>query len=87
MHHHRADLRRVTNLLSNGIRFTSTSCQSPKHSLNREPLLISLAVRRIEVRFDLSLEPPAEACLVPRLPEPPVDGYMKVEVWTFDRLA
>jgi signal transduction histidine kinase len=43
----------VTNLLSNGIRFTSTS-----------------EVRRIELRFDLSFEPPAEGtCVMPALPD------------------
>jgi signal transduction histidine kinase len=43
----------VTNLLSNGIRFTSTS-----------------EVRRIELRFDLSFDPPAEGtCVMPSLPE------------------
>jgi len=43
----------VTNLLSNGIRFTSTS-----------------EVRRIELRFDLSFDPPAEGtCVMPSLPD------------------
>jgi signal transduction histidine kinase len=43
----------VTNLLSNGIRFTSTS-----------------EVRRIELRFDLSFDPPAEGtCVMPGLPD------------------
>lgn len=45
-------LSRVTNLLSNGIRFTSTS-----------------EIRRIELRFDLSFDPPAEGtCVMPALP-------------------
>lgn len=43
----------VTNLLSNGIRFTSTS-----------------EVRRIELRFDLSFDPPPEGtCVMPGLPD------------------
>lgn len=44
----------VTNLLSNGIRFTSTS-----------------QVRKIELRWDLSFDPPLPGtCVMPRLPEP-----------------
>lgn len=43
----------VNNLLSNGIRFTSTS-----------------EVRRIELRFDLSLDPPADGtCVMPSIPD------------------
>lgn len=43
----------MNNLLSNGIRFTSTS-----------------EVRRIELRFDLSFDPPAEGtCVMPAMPE------------------
>jgi CheY-like chemotaxis protein len=46
----------VTNLLSNGIRFTSNS-----------------DVRRIELRFDLSFEPPDDmSCQMPRLPRKPL---------------
>ncbi|ORY35646.1 hypothetical protein BCR39DRAFT_511288 [Naematelia encephala] len=47
----------VTNLLSNSIRFTSNS-----------------NVRKIELRYDLSFEPPDDtSCLMPRIPELPVD--------------
>lgn len=35
-------------------------------------------VRRIELRFDLSFEPPADSsCLMPRLPDPPAPGSLK----------
>ena len=51
----------VTNLLSNGIRFTSNS-----------------SVRRIELRFDVSFDPPtAGTCVMPGLPDPLAPGQLK----------
>lgn len=51
----------VTNLLSNGIRFTSNS-----------------SIRRIELRFDVSFDPPTDGtCVMPGLPDPPAPGQLK----------
>jgi CheY-like chemotaxis protein len=37
-----------------------------------------LGIRRIELRFDLSFDPPADSsCLMPRLPNPPAPGTLK----------
>lgn len=56
-----ADPGRVTNLLSNGIRFTSNS-----------------TVRRIELRFDVSFDPPTEGtCVMPGLPDPLAPGQLR----------
>ena len=51
----------MTNLLSNGIRFTSNS-----------------TVRRIELRFDVSFDPPTEGtCVMPGLPDPLAPGQLR----------
>ena len=61
----------MTNLLSNGIRFTSNSCELP-FEVPRGGTGLTAAIRKIELKFDLSFEPPADAtCLMPRLPERP----------------
>jgi signal transduction histidine kinase len=57
----------VTNLLSNGIRFTSNS-----------------TIRKIELRFDVSMEPPVDGQCVPRVPErPPMSLRDDMPVYLF----
>lgn len=62
----------MTNLLSNGIRFTSNSCELLSIGALHGGIGLTAAIRKIELKFDLSFEPPADAtCLMPRLPERP----------------
>jgi signal transduction histidine kinase len=74
-------MSRVTNLLSNGIRFTSNSCE---FELPLMELQLIPAVRKIELKFDLSFEPPVDdSCLMPRLPERPAELKDDVPIFLY----